>query len=84
MSMFQKKKKKLNHMCLEKPFSSSCFFDEIIDLVNAFWQRIIFYYFIRHVLNESQRWKYDYIIMEKNNQLKSKWTRQVSNLNSML
>ena len=26
-------------MCLEKPLSSSYFFDEIIDLVNAFWQR---------------------------------------------
>ena len=77
IDFYVSKKKKSVRMCL----LLTAIYNEIIYFVNCFWQiknyLFLGYYFIHLVLNEGQIWKRDYIFIAKNEQLKTKWTRQV-------
>ena len=64
------KKKKLVHTSLVKHLFSYRFFVEIIDFVKSCWQEIKFffpgYFFIYPKLNQSLKWRYDYVLIMKN------------------
>ena len=56
-------------MSLVKPLSSYRFSEEIIEFVKNYWQKRKFffsgYFFIYLKLNQSLKWRYDYILIVK-------------------
>ena len=67
--VFVSKKKKLVHTALEKPLISYYFFDELINFVEQYWEERKFsfkdYYFNYPRLNQSLKWKNDYMFFQK-------------------
>ena len=70
VDVFVSKKKKLVHLLFLEPLISYPFFEELIDFVKSYWQRRKFfypgYYFICPKINQSFKWKFDYVFTVKN------------------
>ena len=70
LDVYISNKKKIVHMFLDKPLFSYRFFEEIINFVKNYWgKRQLFfpgYFFIYPELNQSLKWRYNYILMVKN------------------
>ena len=80
VTVFILKKKKIVHMSLVKPLISYEFFDDIIKLIKKVWNRrqkfYPGYFFVYLKLNQSIKWRFDYIIVNKNRyKLKNKYGR---------
>ena len=66
--VFVSKKKKLVHIAFERPLISYYFFDELINFIEHYWHEHKYfytgYYFVYPRLNQSLKWKNDYIFFE--------------------
>ena len=75
VDVFVSKKKKLVHLSLVKSILSYEFFKEMIEYIRCYWheRKKIFlgYFFIHPKLNQSLKWRFDYIIIV-NNKTRSK------------
>ena len=78
VEVYVSKKKKMVHMSLIKPLVLSSFFKDIIRFVRRFWGRrqqlYPGYFFVQPILNQSIKWRFDYIIFtsDKSKQVKKK------------
>ena len=65
--VFVSKKKKLVHLSLEKPLTSYEFFKDMIEQIRCYWikrkQSFPGYRFTYIKLNQSLKWRFDYIII---------------------
>ena len=70
VEVFVSNKKKLVHMSLRKPPISYKFLNRIINFVRKYWNmRKRFYpgyFFLYPKLNQSLKWRFDYIIISNN------------------
>ena len=70
VNVFVSKKKKLLHLSLEKPLISYQSVKEIVSFVRNYWRQQKYFYpdyfYIRPRLNQSLKWRYDYIFLVKN------------------
>ena len=77
VDVYVSKKKKLVHMSLVKPLLTYHSFKEIIEFVKNYWQKREFifpgYFFIYPKLNQSLKWRYDYVLIVKNRPSTKKW-----------
>lgn len=75
MSMYLKKKK-LVHLSLVKPLLSYNFIDDMIELIKNYWNKGNFFpgcFYIYPKLNQSLKWRYDYILTVKSKPSTKKW-----------
>ena len=78
VEVFLSEKKKIVHMSLMKPLVSYSFFKDIIRFVRRFWGRRLQlypgYFFVQPILNQSIKWRFDYITVtsDKSKQVKKK------------
>ena len=60
-----------------KPLISYSFFEELMDFVENYWKKTKFfspgYYFIFPRLNQSLKWRLDFVFIVKNKQQNRKW-----------
>ena len=77
VDVYVSKKKKLVHMSLVKLLLSYRSFKEITEFVKNYWQKRKFFFpgnsFIYPKLNESLKWRYDYVLIVKNKPSTKKW-----------
>ena len=59
------------HISFLKPFISYPFFEELVDYIRNYWQKIKFFYpgnfFVYPRINQSFKWRFDYVLIVKNN-----------------
>lgn len=69
MDLFVSKQKVLVNFAFNRPLISYLFFDDIIDFVSCQWEERTFFFSnfktIYPRLNNSMRWKYEYVFFEK-------------------
>ena len=79
VDVYVSKKKKLADLPFLKPLISYPFFDELVDFVRNYWQKRKFFYpgyqFTYPRINQSLKWRFDYVVIVKNNPgIRKKWT----------
>ena len=81
VEVFISKKKKLVHMSLVKPLISYNFFKDIINIIRDYWnkkQRFYpGYFFLYPKLNQSLKWRFDYIMITNNRYKGKKYGRAI-------
>ena len=78
VDVYVSKKKKLVHLSFLKPLISYLFFEELVDFVKSYWQKRKFFYPGNHFtyprINQSLKWRFDYVVIVKNNpRIRKKW-----------
>ena len=77
VDVYVSKKKKLVEMSFLKPLISYSFFEELIDFIESYWKKrkVLYpgYYFIFPRLNQSLKWRFDYVFTVKYGKKNRKW-----------
>ena len=67
VDVFVSRKKKVVHMSLLRPLFSYKFFNDIVRFLRTYWSRrqklYTGYFFVNPILNQSIKWRFDYIIV---------------------
>ena len=70
VDVYVSKKKELKHIPFLKLVLSYSFFEELIDYIKNYWQKRKFfypgYYFIYPKINQSLKWRFDYVFIVNN------------------